>query len=158
MAGTPALTMHGARAKVYLQGRLMGIFNQVSWSLTYNVAPVDILGRYNPAELVITHQEPVSVTCTGWRIIDHGPHQTLGDTDRVVPVLKDLLNHKDIKLTIIDRQTGRQILAVDQIRQNGYSSQINSRGLEEITVNLTGLTCEDETGGGTDAGAAELPQ
>lgn len=154
MAGQVSRVMNGARAVLWVDGKKVGIFNQVSYGLTYNAQPVDIMGRYNPAEIAITHQEAITVTAQGWRIINAGPHAVAA-----VPRLQDLLNHADISLTITDRQNPKTpVLKVDGVRPTGYQTSINSRGLQELSVTFMGIVAEDESGGGAEADAVDLPR
>ena len=73
-------TFHGGRAIAYwydpLTGKAepIGIFNTISYGVTYDVSPVSILGKLGPAELVYTAMEAVSISASGWRVFDHGPH------------------------------------------------------------------------------------
>lgn len=147
-------TMHGARAKLSLGGKPVGIFMNVSYGIQYDAQPIHILGKFDPAEIVLTGMEPVSVNATGFRVIGsegapRGPHG-----DALVPKLQDLLRHPDTFLTITDRQTGETILTVRGLRPTGYSTQLNARGLQEISVSFMGLVANDESGSQSDPGAA----
>lgn len=139
-----AKTMHGARAQLMIAdpggtAKVVGIFNNVSVGLTYDVQPVFLLGRSSPDELVYTAQEPVSITASGFRVVGAGPHQT-----GRVPNLRDLLTHEYIELAILDRQTGKQIHKIHSVRPTGYQTTLSARSLEEITVTFTGLLLDDE--------------
>lgn len=153
----PPKTVHGARALVYIAGvnggKPVGIFNSVSYSLTYDVQPINVLGRYSPVELVTTAQEAVPITCTGWRVMDFGPHEA-----GALPRLQDLLNEEYIELAILDRQTGKRIAAFHQCRGTGMSGGISNRNASEVTVNYLGITMDDE-GAETDdkKAASETP-
>jgi hypothetical protein len=156
---TASKTMSGARAKFAIvdpatgEATVMGIFSQVSWGVVYDAQPVFILGRYGPAEIEYTAQEAVQVTATGWRVIKHGPH-----AEAKVPKLQDLLRHEYITLTIIDRQSNERPMTLHKVRPTGYSTSINARGLEEITVNFMGIVADDEsTVNEEDPSAANLP-
>jgi len=50
----------GARAKVYINGQLIGTFDQTSWSINdkttgepYDLKPLNVLGRYEPIEMKV---------------------------------------------------------------------------------------------------------
>jgi len=156
----PARTMHGARAKVFIadpnsgKPQLVGIFNNVSWGLTYDVQPVNILGRFSPDELVYTAQEPVTVTASGFRVVNSGPHVIAK-----VPNLVDLLTHEYIELSISDRlNPGLDIARIHHVRPTGYSTTLSARALEEVTVTFMGLLVDDESTTNTEApDAATLP-
>lgn len=157
--------MSGARAKLAIvdpntgQAVVVGIFNNVSYGLTYDVQPAYILGRYSPAELDYTAQEPVSITCSGWRVVKQGPHVTAR-----VPKLQDLLTADYLELTVIDRQTeandpnNARIAKFHSVRPTGYSTTITARQLEEVTVTFVGLLVDDEsTTNAEHSSAANLP-
>jgi hypothetical protein len=140
-------TMSGARAKFGVidpatgEAKYIGIFNNVSYGLTYDAQPVYILGRYSPAEIDYTAQEPVSITASGWRVIDHGAH-----VEGKVPKLQDLLNHEYLTLTIVDRQNPtKNIATFRNVRPTGYSTTISARNLEEISVSFVGIFVDDES-------------
>lgn len=140
-------TVSGARCKVGIVdpstgvARYVGIFNSVSYGLTYDAQPVYILGRFSPAEIDYTAQEPVNITCSGWRVVDHGAHVEGG-----VPKLQDLLNHEYLTLTVVDRQNPtRNIATFRNVRPTGYSTTISARNLEEITVTFMGIFVDDES-------------
>lgn len=148
----PAKTMHGARAHLIIAdpltgSKVVGIFNNVSWGLTFDAQPVFLLGRYSPDEIVYTAQEPVSVTASGFRVVGAGAH-----TAGRVPSLADLLRHEYIELAVFDRQEGKAIAKIHSVRPTGYSTTISARNLEEVTVNFIGLLVDDE-----DTTNAELP-
>lgn len=141
----PAKTMHGARGKVYIadpntgKPELIGIFSTISWGLQYDVQPVFLLGRHGADELVYTAQEPVTVNCSGFRVVGAGAHRLAK-----VPNTKDLLTHEYIQLVIADRQTGRDIARIHSVRPTSYSTTLNARNLEEISISYMGLLVDDE--------------
>ncbi len=143
--------MSGARAKLGVfdpstgKTRYVGIFSNVSYGLSYQAEPVYILGKYAAAEIDYTSQDTVSITCSGWRVIEHGPH-----VEAALPRLQDLLTSEYIELAISDRQREAQgkdgrIAKFRQVRPVGYSTQISARGLEEITVNFVAIGVDDES-------------
>lgn len=141
----PAKTMTGARGKVYIadpnSGKpvLIGIFSQIGWGLSFEVSPVFILGRYGADELVYTAQDPITVTCGGFRVVGAGAHVLAK-----VPNTKDLLTHEYLQIVINDRQTNRDIAKVHGVRPLSYATTLNARNLEEITVTYQGLLVDDE--------------
>lgn len=139
--GVKAKTMHGARAQLAINGQIVGIFNTVSYGVSYDANPVFILGRFNAAEIALTGMDAISVTCGGFRVVDGGPYKVAS-----VPKLQDLLNHEDITLAIFDRQTGEQILTVVGVRPTGYDTSVSARGLQDLTVKFLGLSLSDEDG------------
>jgi len=143
--------MNGARAKMGIYDpstgltHIVGLFNNVSYNMTYEAQPAYILGRYSAAEIDYTSMDVVSITCSGFRVVEHGPHVEAG-----VPRLQDLLTSEYIHLAIIDRQREAQgadgrIAIFKNCRATGYSTTISARNLEEITVTFVGLLVDDES-------------
>lgn len=151
---TAARTMTGARAQLIVAdpttgtGKVVGIFNNISWGLAYDVQPIYVLGRYSPAETVYTAQESVSITATGFRVVGKGAH-----VSAKVPNLKDLMNHEYMELAVFDRQSTTSagngspvmIAKFHSVRPTGYSTSLSARGVEEITINFVGLLVDDES-------------
>lgn len=156
--------MSGARAKLGIydpstgKTRVVGLFNNVSYGLTYETQPAYILGRYSPAEIDYTAQNEVSISCSGYRVIDHGAHVEAG-----VPKLQDLLTSDYIELAIIDRQreasgADGRIAKFRQVRPTGYSTTISARNLEELSVTFVGILVDDEsTTNNENVGSTDLP-
>lgn len=133
--------MTGARAILSVGGAKMGVFNNFSYGQQFDVEHAYILGKFNPDEIVYTAMGPVSCQASGWRVIDQGPH-----VQGKVPKLQDLLTHDYITLTVVDRQSGKTIASITQVRPTGYTTQVTSRQAEEISVSFTGLLISDESG------------
>jgi len=152
-------TMHGARAQLIIAdpntgtSRVVGIFASVSYGLAYDVQDVVLLGRYSPDEIVYTGAEAVNVTASGFRVIGAGPHKAGG-----VPELSTLMQHEYLELAIFDRQTNQLIAKIHSVRPTGYSTTINARQLEEVTITFRGLLVDDEDTTNTESpGASTLP-
>ncbi len=150
--GVKAKTMTGARAKLWVNGVLTGIFSNVSYGVTYDVSPIYILGRFNVAELVYTGMDVVNITATGFRVMENGPYANAS-----VPQLQDLLNHEDIVIQLIDRQAASaqkaNVMTVTGVRPLGFSTSSSARGASDLTVNFQGMLLEDESGNQDDVGA-----
>lgn len=160
--GIKAATMAGARAKLFISGKLVGVFSSVSYGVTYGVTPIYVLGRYNAAELVYTDMDVVTVTCTGFYAVGFGPHQIGGDGVNAaalnsVPKLQDLLQHEDISMSITDRQTGSQIMLVTGVRPVSFDTSTSSRGVQDLTVRFQGTLHQDEAGPQDDPAAVNFP-
>lgn len=152
-------TVTGARCQLMIvdpntrEGRVVGIFNSVSYGLTYSAEPIYILGRYSPEEIVYTAQEAVSIRASGWRNVDHGAH-----VEGKVPSLGDLLNHEYLELAIFDRKTNKRIAKIHSVRPTGYDTSVANRQAEEITVTFIGLLVDDESTTNTELpNASRLP-
>jgi hypothetical protein len=130
----------------------IGIFDNCSYGLTYTVQPAFILGRFSAAELGYTSQEPVHITCSGWRVIGHGPF-----ADGHLPQLQDLLTADYISMQVVDRQTGNPVATFESVRPTGFSTSIQARQLESMTLNFMGITIDDETADNSEAVTAAGP-
>ncbi len=141
----------GARAKVRIMDRntgkprVVGIFSTISWSLRYTVEPIYTLGNFGPVALQYTSMEPVSIQASGWRFIGHGAH-----VEANIPRLQDLLDHQYIEMDVVDRQAeatgqGVRMARFRSVKPVGYSTTVNARGLEEVSVEFTALRVDDES-------------
>jgi hypothetical protein len=151
MAGNKSQILTGARAKILINGKLVGLFSQCSWSVNQDKQPAFILGRYNPAEITPTTQEPVRMTLNGYRVVEAGPYRVANAT-----LLKNLLNEEDFTVAVLDRQTGKTIFMATGCRVQGWSSGVASRGVSDIRIEIVAAKGEDEYGlaaGGDDEGA-----
>lgn len=152
----PAKTMTGARAILWIGGGTdaagkaaapvkVGIFNNVSYGLQYDAQPVYILGRFSPAEIEYTGQEPVGVTASGWRVVGHGPH-----VDGKVPSLRELLTHEYLLMTIHDRAGAANdppIAHITGVRPTGYTTSLSERQLQNMQLSFIGMLVGDESNG-----------
>lgn len=139
MAKSKILT--GARSKILVNGNIVGLFSNCSWSIRQDKQPAFILGRYNPTEITPTTQEPVTIRLTGYRVVDAGPYKVANAT-----LLKNLLNEEDFTVDVIDRQTGKVIFRAVGCRVQGWSSGVASRGVSDIAIDVIGIRGEDEQG------------
>lgn len=143
----------GARAKVYVNNKLVGIYETATYNMNIGTEPIHLLGRYSPDEITPTSYEAVSISCSGFRIVGQGPHVL-----PAVPKLQDLLTLDGVTLAIVDRQSGQTILTAIGCVPNSYNGNHNARATSRITVNYTGLRISDESGDQDEGnGAVNLP-
>jgi hypothetical protein len=139
-----AKVMNGARGKVSVNGKPVGIFNSISYGQSYDLVPISILGAYAPVESVYTAQSEIGISCSGWRVIDHGPH-----AEAAMPTLAELLRHEYIEITVFDRLDndpgGKPIAKFHRCRPTGYSMSIVHRQPSEAQINYMALRMDDET-------------
>ncbi len=134
-------TLHGARCQLFIDGAIVGLFNSVSYGVTYDAIPINVLGNFAASEILLAGMEPVSVTAGGFRVLDNGPYAA-----GKVPKLQDLLNVGEITLSLFDRQSGKFIMTVVGVKATGFSNSVSARGVMDLTVNFMGLRLSDETG------------
>lgn len=140
----PAKVMTGARAKVSVDGKPVGIFNNISYGQTFTADPIFILGAYGPVETVYTAQDAINIQCSGWRVIDHGPH-----AEAAMPSLSELLRHEYIEITVFDRldddPAGKPIAKFHRCRPTAYNATLANRQPSECQITYIGLKMDDET-------------
>jgi hypothetical protein len=154
----PAKVLSGARAKLgFFDGNqvtYVGIFSDISYGVTYDVQPAWILGRYSAAELDYTAMEVVHVTANGYRIVDHGWFR-----DAQFPSLNQLMSFGYLTLSVLDRQTNKEIARIDQVKPVGATGGYSARQLSTSTHTYYGLLVSDESqpDNTESAGAMSLP-
>ena len=149
----PSKVLTGARAKVYVNNQLVGIFETATYNMNIGTEPIHLLGRYSPDEITPTSYEAVTISCSGFRVVGQGPHVL-----PAVPKLQDLLTLEGVTLAIVDRQSGDTILTAIGCVPNSYNGNHNARATSRITINYTGLRLSDESGDQDEGtGAVSLP-
>lgn len=142
----PPKTVHGARCQVIIAdpntgtAGVVGLFNSISYNLTYQLDEVYLLGRFSADETVYTAQDTVNVTMSGFRVVGAGPH-----AGAHIPALQTLLTHEYLTLAVYDRQTNQLIGTISNFRPAAFSTTINARQLEEISVSGKGILVSDES-------------
>ena len=145
----------GARAKVYVDNVLVGIFDSCSYAVNIGAEAIHILGRYSPAEITQTSYEAVTANCSGFRLIGNGGHVL-----PKMPKLQDLLNLESITLAMIDRQGAANdppILVVQNCLPINYSTGANAKSTSRIQITYMGTHASDESGAQDEGGAVNLP-
>jgi len=144
----------GARAKVYVDNVLVGLFDSCTYAVNIGAEPIHILGRYSPAEITQTSYEAVTVNCSGFRVIGNGGHVL-----PKVPQLQDLLNFEYVTLSMIDRQAtdNQPILTVQNCIPINYSTGANAKATSRIQVTYLGTHASDEAGDQDEGDGVNLP-
>ena len=147
----PPSTLTGARAQLGVVNPntgavgVVGIFNNVSYGLTYTADSIYVLGHLSPVETVYTAQEAIHITASGWRVIEKGPHTAGG-----VPNLDQLLKHEYLTLTLYDRKDGSAtptpIATFHDVRPLSYNTSLANRSASEISITFVALRVSDESG------------
>lgn len=148
----PSKVMVGARAKVYVNNQLVGIYETCTYNMNIGTEPIHLLGRYSPDEITPTSYEAVTISCSGFRVVGQGPHVL-----PAVPKLQDLLNLEAVTIAVVDRQSGQSILTAIGCVPNSYNGNHNARATSRVTINYTGLRLSDESGAQDENGAVSLP-
>jgi len=144
----------GARAKVYVDDILVGIFDSCTYAVNVGAEPIHILGRYSPSEITQTSYEAVTVNCSGFRIIGNGGHVL-----PKMPKLQDLLNLETITLAMVDRQKEDNvpIMVVQNCIPINYSTGANAKASSRIQVTYMGTHVFDESGEQDEGDGVNLP-
>jgi hypothetical protein len=135
----------GAKAKLFIDNKLVGVFTSCTYSVSYDLAPAYILGRHGVAEFTYTGMAPVSLNLTGYRVIGSGPYAI-----NVAPELKELISHSGVLIKVVDRETDKDILSVLDCFCSGYSTGFNSRSVSDVSFTLLGRSLSDETTDGSE--------
>ncbi len=154
--------MNGARAVVNFfdsttnQSIPIGIFTSFDYSVGYDATPIFILGRLTAAEIEYTGVSPVSITASGWRAIDHGPHQA-----GRLPKIHDMLTSDYITFTVVDRLIPtKTVCRITKVRATGYNTGLSAKGLQSMTMHYLGIFASLDDDGGVDsepANSTDLP-
>lgn len=144
----------GARAKVYVDDVLVGLFDSVTYAINIGAEPIHLLGRFSPDEITPTSYEAVTVNCSGFRLIGNGGHVL-----PKFPKLQDLLNLDTITLAIIDRQSTDNvpIMTVQNCIPISYSTGVNAKATSRIQITYLGTHHFDEDGEQSEGDAVSLP-
>jgi hypothetical protein len=165
MANTPV--MNGARAVVKVNGNIIGLYENITWTISLNNEPIHILGRFSPAEIAVTSYEAVTCNCSGFRFVGNGAFtgsasEPTGTSPSAkggpsFPALQDLLTLEDITLSVTDRQTGLNILTVIGCKATSYNSGFQSKAVSKIAVTYVGIRAQEENLDQNEVGANDLP-
>lgn len=150
-----AKTMVGARAKVYVDNVLVGLFDSCDYSVSVGAEPIHVLGRYSPAEITPTSYEAVSLSCSGFRLIGNGGHLL-----PKMPKLQDLLNLETVTIAVTDRQSAANaapILVVQNCVPVSYGTGYSAKATSRIRITYMGTVAYDESGIQDEGDAVNLP-
>jgi len=145
----------GARAKVYVDNVLVGLFDSCSYSVNIGTEAIHLLGRYSPDEITVTSYEAVTVNCSGFRLIGNGGHVL-----PKVPKLQDLLNLEYVTLSMTDRKaaaSSEPIMTVVGCVPVSYATGANAKATSRIQVTYIGTRAADEDGAQDEGDAVTLP-
>ena len=143
----------GARAKVYIDNVLVGIFESCSVSNSTGVEAIHLLGRYSPDEIAITSKEAVNISCSGFRVVGQGKHVL-----PKVPKIQDLLGFQPFTMTIVDRQTGETMETILGCVPTTDNTNYNAKATSRVNINYMGIRASDESGAQDEGtGAVSLP-
>ncbi len=145
----------GARAKLFVDNVLVGIFDSCTYATNIGAEPIHTLGRYSPQEITPTSYEAVSVNCSGFRIIGNGGHVL-----PKMPKLQDLLNLETVTLAMVDRQAdanAEPAMTVQNCIPVNYSTGANAKATSRIQITYLGTHASDEAGAQDEGDAVTLP-
>ena len=142
-------TMTGARAKVRVDGNIVGIFDSCQYGANIGTEPIHMLGRYSADEISITSYEAVQVSCSGFRIVDQGVHVL-----PAAPQLQDLLLLESVQIEVEDRQTGKNIAIIKNCVPSSWGEAQQAKGTTRFNISYIGTILSDETGDQDESGGA----
>jgi len=150
-----AKTMVGARAKVYVDNVLVGIFDSCDYSVNVGTEAIHLLGRYSAAEITPTSYEAVSLNCSGFRLIGNGGHIL-----PKMPKLQDLLQLETVTIAVTDRQgsaSAAPILVAQNCVPTSYGTGYSAKATSRIRISYMGTVAYDESGIQDEGDAVNLP-
>jgi hypothetical protein len=150
-----AKTMVGARAKVYVDNVLVGIFDSCDYSVNVGTEAIHLLGRYSAAEITPTSYEAVSLNCSGFRLIGNGGHIL-----PKMPKLQDLLQLETVTIAVTDRQgaaNAAPILVAQNCVPTSYGTGYSAKATSRIRISYMGTVAYDESGVQDEGDAVNLP-
>ena len=142
-------TMNGARAVIKVDSVIVGLFDSCEYGANIGTEPIHLLGRYSPDEIAINSYEAVSVSCSGFRVVNQGVHELPG-----APKLQDLLNFESVQIDIEDRQTGENIMSVKNCVPSNWGEAQQAKGTTRFNITYIGTIMNDESGDQDEAGGA----
>lgn len=143
----------GHLAKIYIDDRLVGLFDSIDYGAGIGLEAVYILGRTSASENVETHYETVNVNLGGFRIVGNGVHVL-----PKFPKVQDIVNMGEFKIDVVDRQTGEAVASILRCKWSRYSTGFQARALSRVQLSCVGLILQDESGDQNEGpGAADLP-
>lgn len=143
----------GARAKVYIDNVLVGIFESCTVSNSTGVEAIHLLGRYTPDEITILSREAVNVSCSGFRVVGQGKHVL-----PKVPKIQDLLGFEPFTMTVVDRQTGETMETILGCVPTNDNTNYNAKATSRVSITYMGIRASDESGAQDEGtGAVSLP-
>jgi len=146
-------TMTGARAKVRVDGEVVGIFETCQYGANIGTEAIHLLGRYSPDEISITSYEAVQVACSGFRVIGQGVHVL-----PKAPKVQDLLQFETVQLEVEDRQTEQPVAIIKNCVPSSWGEAQQAKGTTRINITYIGTILSDEDGDQDESnGATTLP-
>lgn len=150
-----AKVMVGARAKVYVDNVLVGMFDSCDYTVNIGTEAIHLLGRYSAAEITPTSYEVVTLNCSGFRLIGNGGHIL-----PKMPKLQDILNLETVTIAVTDRQSAANaapILVVQNCIPVNYGTGYAAKATSRIRVSYQGTVAYDESGAQDEGDAVNLP-
>lgn len=130
----------GARVVFRINGAKVAFANAITYSLSHQLQPVDVLDQPEPAEYAETGYT-VSFTSTQFRVPGQSP-RGLG----LVPRLRELLTQPELTAELVDRITGQTIFLIERVKANQEDFNTDARSLAQLTISFLGIKLSDEAG------------
>ena len=141
----------GARALVYVNNKLVGIFESCTVANTLSTEAIHLLGRYTPAEIAITAKEAVNVTCSGFRVAGNGINVL-----PAVPLVQDLLTFEPFTIAVVDRQSsGANPVPLETIQgvvPTTDNTNYNAKATSRVNISYLGTISSNEAGAQSESG------
>lgn len=138
MAHPPSYTVSGARVVFKLNGAKVAWATSVSYTITHEHLPVNVLDQLEPEEYSETAYY-VTFSASGFRVPDYS---VIGEG--FMPKLSDILTQPELTATIEDKISGTTILTVHRVKMIERSGSVGARDLATENYNFVGIRAGDE--------------
>lgn len=153
-SGYTPKTLTGARCVVVLDGTAIGTFDSISYGESVGTEAIHTLGSYMAREIVPTSYESITVNCSGYRVINSGPHTT-----PKFPSVTDLLSINSVNLEVYDRQTNTVVGVIYGCIPSNNQVGFHAKSTSKMSISYHGIWASDESlpNGQAEAGAPSWP-
>lgn len=134
----------GVAVRIYIKGKLVGYATGVSIRESHNNVYVEVLGQYDPVEVVPTGRR-MAISCQLVRILDAGLVATgawpTGSNE-------DLINWPETTFEVFHLTSKRVLWHLGGIRAESRSWSIDKNSLSMINASFLATSITDESGVG----------
>lgn len=134
----PSQTVSGARVVFKLSGQKVAWATSVSYTITHEHLPVNVLDMLEPVEYSETAYY-VTFSASGFRV---PTYSVIGEGFQ--PKLSNILTQPELTAEITDKISGTTVLTVHRVKMIERSGAVGARDLATESYNFVGITAGDE--------------
>lgn len=133
-------TVSGARAVFRINGKKVAWATNVSYTITHEHLPVNVLDKLEVEEYSETAYY-VTFSAGRFRVPNYSP---MGAESGLQPKLADILTQPELTAVIYDKTSETTLLTVYRVKMIERSGAVGARDLATETYNFVGVTAGDE--------------